>query len=192
MLTLLTTSTGRKLKRRLEDLERCAASFASPEVPHAEIVEPPKCRRNKVRSERPQVSRTTENKAYSVHAPAAKRPASYDCYATTAQDERGLFGQQCTRQLSASPPPVFSHAQPARCDANTPIYWQMPMNHSDIWFAKYGEHIPSEGSMLSAQTMYRKPDEDMVSPFGMGYATMAGIELVPQQHAEQSLLVQSS
>jgi hypothetical protein len=194
---LLTTPTGKKLKRRLEDLERRAASSTSPEASHAEPVPPPKAAPNKARSKQPRANKATDNKAHSVHAPTAERPASYDYYNNnTTQDERGMFGQQCTRQLSASPPPVFSYPPLPSYDGYRPSYGQMPVYHtvpssySDISFAEYGEPAPSVVPMVGAPGMGRKPyDEDMMSPFGMSYATMAGIDLVPQQHAEQSLPV---
>ncbi|GLI80196.1 hypothetical protein PoHVEF18_008547 [Penicillium ochrochloron] len=187
----------KKLKRRLEDLERRAASSASPEASHAEPVPPPKAAPNKARSKQPRANKATDNKAHSVHAPTAERPASYDYYNNnTTQDERGMFGQQCTRQLSASPPPVFSYPPLPSYDSYRPSYGQMPVYHtvpssySDISFAEYGEPAPSVVPMVGAPGMGRKPyDEDMMSPFGMSYATMAGIDLVPQQHAEQSLPV---
>ncbi|OKP02374.1 hypothetical protein PENSUB_7138 [Penicillium subrubescens] len=188
----------KKLKRRLEDLERRAASSASPEASHAEPVAPPKAAPNKARSKQPR-AKATDNKAHSVHAPTAERPASYEYYNNTTQDERGMFGQQCTRQLSASPPPVFSYPPLPSYDGYRPSYGQMPVYHtvpssySDISFAEYGEPVPSVVPMVGAPGIGRKPyDEDMMSPFGMSYATMAGIDLVPQQHAEQSLPVKGT
>ncbi|OKP09807.1 hypothetical protein PENSUB_4803 [Penicillium subrubescens] len=172
----------KKLKRRLEDLERGAASSASPEASHAEPVARPKAAPNKARSKQQRANKAnkaTENKAHSVHASTSEGPASYEYYNNTTQDERGMFGQQCTRQLSASPPPVFS-------------YLPLPSYDGHISFTEYGEPVASVGPMVSAQGMYRKPYDEDMSPFGRSYATMAGIDLVPQQHAEQSLLVQSS
>ncbi|KAF3389308.1 hypothetical protein F1880_003557 [Penicillium rolfsii] len=198
----------KKLKRRLEDLERRAASSASPEASHAEPVAPPKAAPNKARPKQPRANKGTDNRAYSVHAPSAERPVSYEYYnnnnnnnntnnnTTTTQDERDMFGQQCTRQLSASPPPVFSYPPLPSYDGYRPSYGQMPVYHTvpssygDISFAEYGEQVPNVLPMVSASGVGRKPyDEDMMSPFGMSYATMAGIDLVPQQHAEQSLPV---
>jgi hypothetical protein len=107
-----------------------------------------------------------------------------------------MFGQQCTRQLSASPPPVFSHPPLPTYDAYRPSYGQMPVYHavpssySAMSFADYGEPVPSVVPMVNAPGIGRKPyDEDMMSPFSMSYASMAGIDLVPQQYAESSLPV---
>jgi hypothetical protein len=193
--SLLTTPTGKKLKRRLEDLERRAASSASPEATHAEPVAPAKAAPNKPRSKQPRASKVTDHKAHSTHGSAPERPASYDYY-TTTQDERGMFGQQCTRQLSASPPPVFSYPPMPNYDNFRPGYGQLPVYHavpssySDISFADYGDPVPSILPMVSGPAIGRKPyDEDMMSPFSMSYASMAGIDLMPQPHAETSLPV---
>lgn len=187
----------KKLKRRLEDLERRAASSASPEASHAEPVAPSKAPSNKSRPKQSRASKPTDNKPHPVHAAAPERPASYDYY-TTTQDERGMFGQQCTRQLSASPPPVFSYPPLPPYDTYRPSYGQMPVYHavpssySDMSFADYGEPVPSVVPMVNAPGIGRKPyDEDMMSPFSMSYASMAGIDLVPQHHAEPSLPVPS-
>ncbi|OKP09806.1 hypothetical protein PENSUB_4804 [Penicillium subrubescens] len=181
----------KKLKRRLEDLERRAASSASPEASHAEPVARPKAAPKKARSKQQRANKATENKAHSVQASTSERPASYEYYNNTTQDERGMFGQQCTRQLSASPPPVFSCLPLPSYDGHRP-YRQMPVYYSNISFTEYDEPVASLGPIVSAQGMYRKPYDEDMSPFGRSYATMAGIDLVPQQHAEQSLLVQSS
>jgi hypothetical protein len=157
----------------------------------------PKAAPNKARSKQRankanKANEATENKAHSVHASTSERPASYEYYNNTTQDERGMFGQQCTRQLSASPPPVFSCLPLPSYDGHRPSYRQMPVYYSNISFTEYDEPAASVGPMVSAQGMYRKPYDEDMSPFGRSYATMAGIDLVPQQHAEQSLLVQSS
>lgn len=193
--SLLTTPTGKKLKRRLEDLERRAASSASPEATHAEPVAPAKAAPNKPRSKQPRASKVTDHKAHSAHGSAPERPASYDYY-TTTQDERGMFGQQCTRQLSASPPPVFSYPPMPNYDnfrpgyGQLPVYHSVPSSYSDISFANYGDPVPSILPMVSGPAIGRKPyDEDMMSPFSMSYASMAGIDLMPQPHAETSLPV---
>jgi hypothetical protein len=71
-----------------------------------------------------------------------------------------------------------------------PVYHAVPSSYSDMSFADYGEPVPSMVPMVNAPGIGRKPyDEDMMSPFSMSYASMAGIDLVSQQHAEPSLPV---
>ncbi|KAI3094137.1 hypothetical protein CBS147333_10027 [Penicillium roqueforti] len=186
----------KKLKRRLEDLGRRAASSASPEASHAEPVAPPKARPNKPRTKQPRASKATDNKAHTVRASAPDRPASYDdC--TTQQDEHSMCGEQCTRELSASPPLVFSYLPIPTLDAYQSSYGQIPVYHtvpdsfSDISFADYGDPVPSVfHPVVSAPGIGCKTyDEDMMSPFSTSYASMAGIDLVPQQHTEPSIPV---
>ncbi|KAJ5570404.1 uncharacterized protein N7459_009834 [Penicillium hispanicum] len=185
----------KKLKRRLEDLERRAASSASPEQSHAEPV-PPKATSNKTRA-KPRATKSAESKPHPSHAPPPERPAAYDYY--TAPDERTMFAQQCTRQLSASPPPVFSYPSLPSYDAYRPAYGQVPVYHTvpssyhDMPFSGgYGPSVSSVVPMVPSQAMGapRKPtyDEDIISPFSMSYASMAGIDLCPPaSHPEPGL-----
>ncbi|KAJ5934690.1 hypothetical protein N7466_004237 [Penicillium verhagenii] len=180
----------KKLKRRLEDLERRAASSASPEQSHAE---PPKTT-PKTRTKR--ASKSGESKSH----PQGDRPASYDFYHTP--DERSMFGQQCTRQLSASPPPAFSYPPMSQYDAyrqtygQIPVYQTIPSSYGGLSFPEYSDAIPSVVPMVPTAAMGapRKPayDEDIMSPFSMSYASMAGIELCAQpSHPEPGLSMPS-
>lgn len=190
-------SIGKKLKRRLEDLERRAASSASPEQSHAEPV-PPKSASNKSRA-KSRAMKSVDTKPHMSHAAPPERPASYDYYSTP--DERAMFAQQCTRQLSASPPPAFSYPPLPTYDGYRPTYGQVPVYHTvpssyhEMSFsAEYGDHVSSILPMVPSQAMGapRKPtyDEDIISPFSMSYASMAGIDLCPQpSHPEPSLPV---
>ncbi|OQD72448.1 hypothetical protein PENDEC_c021G01480 [Penicillium decumbens] len=178
----------KKLKRRLEDLERRAASSASPEQSHAEP--PPKA--TKARSK--QRANKADVKSHTLHTTQPEIPVSYDYY---TPDERNMFGQQCTRQLSASPPPVFSYAPLHTYDAYRPAYGQLPVYHSVpstygevmSYPAEYGESLPSLVPMISGHPpgTIRKPayDEDIISPFSMSYASMAGIDLCSQPSQPQ-------
>ncbi|KAJ5238643.1 hypothetical protein N7468_003262 [Penicillium chermesinum] len=159
----------KKLKRRLEDLERRAASSASPEQTHAEPV-PPKAVKSRTKQRAPKGS---DARPQQSPAPVPERPASYDYFETP--DERAMFGQQCTRQLSASPPPP-SHI--SLCRITTHI------DHQSI---PAGIPMIHPGASIGQP---RKPayDEDIISPFSMSYASMAGIDLVPQpQHPDPGL-----
>ncbi|KAJ5683228.1 hypothetical protein N7462_006393 [Penicillium macrosclerotiorum] len=188
----------KKLKRRLEDLERRAASSASPEQSHAEPVPPPKATQNKPRAKQQPHARASKpgdsKPSHAPHAPPPER-ASYDYY---SPDERTMFAQQCTRQLSASPPPVFSYPPMPTYDtyrapySQMPVYHTVPSSYHEMSFAEYGEPVHSVVPMMPNPAMgaARKPayDEDIISPFSMSYASMAGIDLCPQpSHAEPGL-----
>lgn len=112
-----------------------------------------------------------------------------------------MFAQQCTRQLSASPPPVFSYPPLPTYDTYRPALSQLPLYHTvpsaynEIPFVpEYNDPIssvvpmaPVPGLGMSRKSAY---DEDIISPFSMSYATMAGIDLCPQpSHPEPGLPV---
>ncbi|KAJ6094713.1 hypothetical protein N7467_002226 [Penicillium canescens] len=175
----------KKLKRRLEDLERRAATSASPEQSHAEPVSP---------KASPSKTRTKQRAAKSDVKPHthSDRSGSYEYY---GPDERQtMFAQQCTRQLSASPPPAFSQASVSPYDAyrqsayaQSPLYHTAPSSYSDLAYqSEYGETFPSIMPVLPSMGAPRKLayDEDLISPFSMSYATMAGIDLVQQQQSQ--------
>lgn len=178
--------TGKKLKRRLEDLERRAASSASPEQSHAEPVLPKAVNKSRPKQ---RANKSGDVKSHSSRAGVPERPASYEHYGTP--DERTMFAQQCTRQLSASPPPVFSYPPIPTYDtyrqpyAQLPIYHNIPTTYSEMSFAAdYGEPVTSVVPMIPGPAMgiARKQayDEEMISPFSMSYASMAGIDLCAQ------------
>ncbi|KAJ5907942.1 hypothetical protein N7495_000624 [Penicillium taxi] len=176
----------KKLKRRLEDLERRAASSASPEQSHAEpVLQKPSKTRPKQR-----LSKSTETKTQHSEHP-------YEYYTT---DERSMFAQQSTRQLSASPSPVFSYPplQSTAYETYRPSYSQLPVYHTvpstygEMSFPEYGETLPAVVPMMtSSMVTPRKSayDEDIISPFSMSYASMAGIDICaqPSSHPEPVL-----
>ncbi|KAK4933241.1 hypothetical protein LTR66_015928, partial [Elasticomyces elasticus] len=93
--------------------------------------------------------------------------------------------------LSASPPPVFSYPSMSPYDTyrptyQSPIYRNAPSTYSDINYqTEYSEPVPS---LVPLPSMQRKLayDEDLISPFSMSYATMAGIDLCQQQAQAQA------
>jgi hypothetical protein len=178
----------KKLKKRLEDLERRAASSsASPEQRPAEL------------------NRTTTSPRQDFPSPASTADSSdgHDYSRRTPEiqghypphhEERGMFSHQYTRQLSTSPPP-FSystypapdqaayvpyasapapyHSVPATTSQEVPMY--SPYSLPPI-SAAYPNTLPS---LVHVKSEYY-PEEE-ISPFSMSYATMAGIE-IPAPH----------
>ncbi|KAI9839869.1 MAG: hypothetical protein M1819_000061 [Sarea resinae] len=175
----------KKLKRRLEDLERKAASSSpSPPHVHAEIeagspertedapsVEPP-------RRDEPSVSR---------HISQDSRASQYG----GGDDEHdSMFSHQYTRQLSASPPPfMYSSYLVPQALMHTPYpqhtpHHTMAVSNSD--YSLHSQYLPPLSSgipMMSSshlgpvkqQPLYG--EEDIISPFNMSYASMAGMEI---------------
>jgi hypothetical protein len=129
-----------------------------------------------------------------VSHPVPERPVPYEFYATP-DDRSAMFAQQCTRQLSASPPPAFSYPSLPSYDAYrqpmftpSPMYHGFPNGFGELPFqADFGDPIPS---VVSVHSNIRKhpsfADEDIISPFSMSYATMAGIDLCPPHQQPES------
>lgn len=166
----------KKLKKRLEDLERRAASSsASPEQKPAELQPPQRSPRQEFPS-----------------------PSSSESSYTTPPAEDRMFSHQSYRQLSTSPPPFsvasYSSAYPApdavaysmpystspyhtiptTLTAEMPSYAYLPPPLSSAYPTTLPSLVPSMKSEYYA--------EEDLSPFGVGYAAIGGIE-IPPPHA---------
>ncbi|KAH7414429.1 hypothetical protein DE146DRAFT_640280 [Phaeosphaeria sp. MPI-PUGE-AT-0046c] len=163
----------KKLKKRLEDLERRAASSsASPEQKPAELLQP----QRSPRQEFPSPS------------------SSESSYTTPPADDR-LFSHQYTRQLSTSPPP-FSvasystypapeaaaytmpyttnspyHSIPTTLTPEMPSYHYLPPPLSSPYPTTLPSLVPSMKSEYYA--------EEDLSPFNVGYAAIGGMDIPP-------------
>ncbi|KAL2833254.1 hypothetical protein BDW59DRAFT_138371 [Aspergillus cavernicola] len=181
----------KKLKRRLEDLEKRAASAS--ESPERSLEKPSHPVKTAIRS---RAKHTRASKSTSdVHSPASTDRASpYDSY--SGPEERGsMFQYQSTRQLSTSPPPVLSYPSYSSLDpyghpsyGHPPAYHSVTAPYSDLsYHSEYNSPLPSllpiamHGAGAVAKK-YSYGDEDIISPFNMSYASMAGIDLSPPQH----------
>ncbi|KAI9038506.1 bZIP transcription factor [Aspergillus affinis] len=183
----------KKLKRRLEDLEKRAATASVSPERTLEKPEPPKTvHSTKPRAKTQRTTKSTAGDAHNRHT--TERAAPYDSY--SSQEERGtLFSHQCTRQLSASPPPVFSYPSYSHLDpygqsgyGQPHPYHSIPNSYHDMSIhGEYGTPVPSiiPVTMANSGPTKRHPayaDEDIISPFSMSYASMAGIDLCPPPH----------
>ncbi|KAE8385017.1 hypothetical protein BDV23DRAFT_26175 [Aspergillus alliaceus] len=184
----------KKLKRRLEDLEKRAASASeSPERSNEnEITEAPKTAHPaKSRAKNPRTSKPNSDAARRT---ATERVPTYEGYA--AQEDRvTMFSQQCTRQLTASPPPVYSYTSYSQLEpygqsayGQPHPYHSIPNAYNDMSFqGEYGTSVPSILPVTMTTTgPVKRPhayaDEEIISPFSMSYASMAGIDLCPSSH----------
>jgi hypothetical protein len=175
---------GKKLKRRLEDLERRAASSsASPEQSHQELSKDPDHSKQESPENSPYADKPTANK----NKPEADWTAPSKLVLTepiSLPDERSaMFSHQCTRQLSASPPPVFSYPsypypesygysqypQSTTYRTLTPSYSDLPLP------GHYLQPLPSTHPSSAREHIF--PDDDILTPFSMSYASMAGIDI---------------
>ena len=180
---MLISHAGKKLKRRLEDLERRAVSSSvSPEQPHAEILpsqprqaeqEAAMKRRRKSEAPTPRMSRSPN---FQVMQPQSLR-----------EDPTGMFSRQYTRQLSASPPPAFSYSyslpdipSQAPYPQHAPFH-SLPAPYSD--YANPSVYLPPLPSMSAYDAPPSKAnnpfttEDEMMSHFNMNY----GVEMPSTQ-----------
>jgi hypothetical protein len=196
------------LKRRLEDLERRAASSsASPEQSPAEPDQP--------KMELPAKSQSRSSRSSKQQATASNWSspqagvASNEIYHPDQDERATMFSHQSTRQLSASPPPpLFYHPSYSYQDSYGhqayPSPPAPPQHHQSGYHTlppvQYGElsvptqyldSLPSPLHPLPASTnpatkrVNAYGDEDILSPFSMSYASMAGIDLSTTTTASQ-------
>jgi hypothetical protein len=174
--------SGKKLKKRLEDLERRAASSsASPEQRPAELQPPMRSPRQDFPS--PASSESDYNR---------RTPETPSHHYIPPSEERGMFSHQYTRQLSTSPPPFSYSTYPAPDTAAYSVpyaathapYHSIPTTASEM--PGYGTYLPPISSaypttlpsLIHSVKAEYYPDNE-ISPFGVGYASMAGIEIPP-------------
>lgn len=163
---------GKKLKKRLEDLERRAgSSSASPEQRHEELPNADAIPSNS--------SSSTQRK--SSHGSRRERtPDVLTQQYVLPSDDRGMFSQQYTRQLSTSPPP-FSYASiPSAEGVSYPAYTAasycgMPTTGAEV--PLYPQYLPMQQT-YGVQTMTSPPikqefyGDDEMNPFSMSYAAI--------------------
>ncbi|KAL4963210.1 bZIP transcription factor [Aspergillus stella-maris] len=189
----------KKLKRRLEDLEKRAASASeSPE----RSLEQPEPTRLPVKSRAKQHRSSKSSSDMHSRSPASTDHDSYQ--STDERSSTSMFSYQSTRQLSTSPPPILSYPSYSSIDPYTHSYssHHPPQYHSisynDLSYGHNQTHNNTNGtgsndypSLLpvmhhqsTAATAKKYPsygasDDDIISPFNMSYASMAGIDLSP-------------
>jgi hypothetical protein len=166
---------GKKLKKRLEDLERRAeSSSASPEQRHQELDQHDAESSESHAQDRPQ---SYGHPSYPESMSSAMAP-NY----MVSTDDRGMFSQQNLRPVSVSPPPFssapYSAYQPAMAPGfGTSAYSQcmgspyLPPPQQQ----PYADNIPYQAIGLPAikQEYYA---EDGLSPYNMSYAPITNGE----------------
>lgn len=104
-----------------------------------------------------------------------------------------LFDNQCTRQLSASPPPVFSYSPyPSLNPYGQPAYGSSSSLYPSSFSgtvttpSSFSDIQPFSGDYATGPPVKRYADEGILNPFNMSYASMAGIDLGPDYHHSHS------
>ncbi|KIW67657.1 hypothetical protein PV04_06890 [Phialophora macrospora] len=177
----------KKLKRRLEDLERRAgSSSASPEQQHSELATTP-------------AKEMSQKQSQSMARQSSRSSVSRDNTRASPEilpldDHSSLFDTPAGRHLSI-------HAQPAFTFSSYPpttAYLQYEHQQHPTYEStpNYFSSYPYPGEVSSSSlpptlpammpTAYGKQDhlfgdDDMLSPFSMNYASLAGLEMPSNQ-----------
>lgn len=177
-------TAGKKLKKRLEDLERRAgSSSASPEQRHEELPQTDTKSSNQASRE----SASYRRRSYSSQARRQHTPEVLAQRYVLPSDDRGMFSQQFTRQLSTSPPP-FSYAPLPSTEnvgySNYQPYCGLPTTTLEL--PLYSQYLPPPQHSYGGQTLASPPikqeiygDDEYNNPFGMSYASMANENSFP-------------
>ena len=179
-------SSGKKLKKRLEDLEkRAGSSSASPEQRHEELAVPeatPPAQAPKASSSR---QRSTSN-----CMARDRTPEVLSQQYVLPSDDRSMFSQQFTRQLSTSPPPFSYASLPASESINyasyPPATGYCGMQSTGLDMPLYPQYLPSiqqpyATGIATPQIKQEFYGDDEMSPFSMSYASMAGVDISAAQ-----------
>jgi hypothetical protein len=175
----------KKLKKRLEDLEkRAGSSSASPEQKHEELPDLESNCSNRVSHSTSQRLRSSSNQMRQNRGSETFNP-----HHSVPADDKSMFSQQFTRQLSTSPPP-HSYASIPTTDGiaystypQSAMYCGMPASGMDVpLFPQYLQSIHQYGSNMSSQSIKQEYyGDDEMSPFSMSYASMAGVDVSTAQ-----------
>lgn len=184
-----TQNTGKKIKRRLEDLEKRASS-SSPEQTHAELAPPGANDANKRRRSRteghPQVRQRTPESSLTTP------------YSFTPEIKSELSPEQFGRELSVSPPPTFAHSYSLPDPSVHANYYQQPtMNTLPAPYLDYsGSHyslppmpttLPSMSTCEASKPHSFYEGEDVLSQYNMAsYAPFTSMELPIHQSCPDS------
>lgn len=181
--------TGKKLKKRLEDLERRAgSSSASPEQSHEELAQP----ESVTPEQTPQLG-AQRQRSKSTQVRRDRTPEILSQQYVLPSDDRGMFSQQYTRQMTTSPPPfslgAFSSNESASYSTYPPATTYCSMPSSTIDMPLYSQYLPPiqqsyqhvVPSMTSPPIKQEFYNDDDMSPFSLSYASMAGVDVSAAQ-----------
>ncbi|KAI9735272.1 MAG: hypothetical protein M1834_001863 [Cirrosporium novae-zelandiae] len=185
---------GKKLKRRLEDLEKRAASrSASPEQPqeHAQVEQT---------RQLPKGSRRTSKRSRSTNGSDTSDQTSPQPYTTGVpfQDDGSSLYPQYGRQPSTSPPVTLSYSSPFPEPISHPYpqhtpYHTMPASYTDFSYqAQYPATMSMPVTLPSITSPPHEPSKgdslfgegDMFSPYS-GYGSLGALDFsAPQPYRD--------
>jgi hypothetical protein len=166
--------TGKKLKRRLEDLERRAgSSSASPPQMHVELQKADRV--NEAANQ--QYKRSPEV----IHRQPSPRllPSQYT---PPMQDDDIMFSQSFERDGSRTPPLFAYHTYPAPEDISYQSYPQSQPYRTISTGGEYADYLGAPvpvtlPSMMHFHDAIKRESEDTMSPFNMSYQGLPAIDI---------------
>lgn len=140
-----------------------------------------------------------------MDAPHDYIPSGIDYSYPLINEDRSMFAYQHTRQLSASPSPLFpyeayrptesSHRDGEPQGTN---YFSIPFTPSEL--SSYSYSLPplssvynacAPGALGNVKVQHYDEDDD-INPFSLSYASMAGMEIPNSYHHHQTLAIHVS
>ncbi|KAL8795244.1 MAG: hypothetical protein Q9195_002255 [Heterodermia aff. obscurata] len=181
----------KKIKRRLEDLERRAgSSSASPEQAHAELPSP-----NPSQTKPDGVKRQKSRNATTARGRRSSPEPGFFQRTKIEDDQPGMFHNQYSRDLSTSPPPSY------------PFSYSLAKPTVHAPYSQHGsfQPLPAPAPDYTGQSLYLPPlpttlpsmspydlgpmksenpfeDEGMLGQYGMGYSPLAGMDVGDTYH----------
>lgn len=177
---------GKKIKRRLEDLERRAgSSSASPEHVHAELAPIIQSRQ----SSDNEIKRRKSGGKQPRRTPGSTPPSPPLQYSTFEDDQTTDFPCQYSRDLSVSPPPLFSYSYSlpdpvTHAPYPSPSFQGLPAPVPD--YMGHSPYLPSLPVTLPSMAPYefgrikleeQFDDENVLGHYHMGYPPLTGVDM---------------
>ena len=179
---VLTKISGKKIKRRLEDLERRAgSSSASPEQSHAELA--PIVESKHIKQE----NGVKRQKSKQESSARSRRRSPEPLYSPMKYDRSEV---SYSRDLSISPPPSYSYPyslpEPV---VHTPYPQHAPFNTLPAPYPSYSgqpQYLPTTLPSMSQYELGPSKsngyiEEDILGPYDTSYAPFGSIDLPMQQ-----------
>ncbi len=190
--------TGKKIKRRLEDLERRAgSSSASPEQSHADLA--PMIESRPIHQRHDDSVKRQRPKQDSANRGRRKSPEGLSHPYPPVKTERSTSPTyQYGRELSISPPPSYGYSHTLPEPIIHPPYPQhAPFNTLPAPYAEYSgqaQYLPPLPTTLPSMSQYdlgpsksnRYLDDNIFDQYDTGYAPFGSMDLPMQQSYSDS------
>ncbi|MCJ1359882.1 MAG: hypothetical protein MMC33_009885 [Icmadophila ericetorum] len=190
----------KKLKRRLEDLERRAgSSSASPEAPqHAVLASVPSHSQSRQQQSSTDASKKRRSKIEATQQPQQQQQSRGYNHQLPQKEQPSMFERQYTRQLSTSPPPTFTYSYPPMPSPPPSMhapyphlagFHSLPTPYPDYNNGPHSSQsqglylppvvtLPSMGGSydngMKSERGYGGAEEEMMSQFQLGYGPQGG------------------